>query len=241
MLTGWIPKLRLPGETLAAVEVPVPESATVWGLPVALSEMLSSPVRVPLADGVKVRPIVQLAPAATAAPQLLAWEKSLALAPEIATVVIVSVALPEFVKVTICAALTIPTDTFPNAILGVERLTAAFAPVPESATVWGLPAALSATLRDAVRVPAAAGVKVTPIVQVAPAATLAPHVLVWVKSPALAPETAMPETSSEALPVLVRVTDRTVLDVETAWLPKERLLGAKVALVVAMVPERAMD
>jgi hypothetical protein len=67
--------------------------------------------------------------------------------------------------------------------------------------------ALSATLRVALRVPVATGLKVTLIVQLAPAATLDPQVLVWVKSPALVPETETLVTLSDALPVLVRVTD----------------------------------
>ena len=63
------------------------------------------------------------------------------------------------------------------------------APVPERLTVCGLPVALSVRVTAAVRVPAAVGLKVTLIVQLAPAATLAPQLLVWAKSLALAPET----------------------------------------------------
>jgi hypothetical protein len=66
---------------LTAGAVPVPVRPTVWGLPLALSEMLSEAVRLPLAEGLKVTLIVQLAPAATLEPQLLVWAKSLALAP----------------------------------------------------------------------------------------------------------------------------------------------------------------
>jgi len=47
----------------------------------------------------------------------------------------------------------------------------------------------------------------TEMVQLEPAATLDPQVLVWVKSPALEPETAMLVTLNDALPVLVSVTD----------------------------------
>ena len=68
-----MPKARLVGErlTTAVVLVPVPERLTVWGLPAALSAMLSAAVRAPLADGVKVTLIVQLAPATTELPQVL--------------------------------------------------------------------------------------------------------------------------------------------------------------------------
>jgi hypothetical protein len=53
-----------------------------------------------------------------------------------------------------------------------------------------------------VRVPVAVGVKVTLIVQLAPALTVLPQVLVWEKSPLA----VMLETVSEAFPVLVSVT-----------------------------------
>src|SRR5713226_444603 len=56
-------------------------------------------------------------------------------------------------------------------------------PVPVSATVCGLPPALSVTETAPVREPAAVGVKVAEIVQVPAAASDAPHVLVWLKSP----------------------------------------------------------
>jgi hypothetical protein len=47
--------------------VPVPGSATVCGLPATLSEIVSEPAAEPTEVGVKVTPIVQLPPAATAA------------------------------------------------------------------------------------------------------------------------------------------------------------------------------
>ena len=56
------------------------------------------------------------------------------------------------------------------------------------------------TVIDADRAPTNAGVKVTEIVQFAPAATLVPHVLVWWKSNALVPVTPTPVMDSAALP-----------------------------------------
>lgn len=50
---------------------PVPLRATLCGEPVALSVMVRLPFRVPVAVGVKVTEIVQLAPAATLVPQVL--------------------------------------------------------------------------------------------------------------------------------------------------------------------------
>jgi len=66
--------------------------------------------------------------------------------------------------------------------------------------------ALSAILRVALRVPAAIGLNVTLMVQVEPALTLTPQLLVWAKSVGLAPEKAMPVTLSDAFPLFVSVT-----------------------------------
>ena len=50
--------------------------------------------------------------------------------------------------------------------------------MPERLTDCGLPLALSVMLTEAVRLPLAVGMKVTLIVQLLPAATELPHVLV---------------------------------------------------------------
>jgi hypothetical protein len=83
---------------------------------------------------------------------------------------------------------------------------AAAAPVPVRETVWGLPAASLVIVRVALRVAATVGVKVRLMVQLAPAATLAPQVLVCAKSPGLAPVIVMPLMDSAELPVFDRVT-----------------------------------
>ena len=64
-------------------------------------------------------------------------------------------------------------------------------PVPVRLAVWGLLVALSVTVSVPVRVPVAVGVKVTLMVQLPPAATLVPQLLVCAKSPLLVPVTAM--------------------------------------------------
>jgi hypothetical protein len=89
-------------------------------------------------------------------------------------------------------------------------------PVPLSATLCGLSEALSEMLRVPVLVPPAAGLKVTEMVQLAPALTVVPQVLVCEKS-ALA---VMLEMVSEALPVLVRVAICAVLLVPDIWAEK---------------------
>ena len=78
-------------------------------------------------------------------------------------------------------------------------------PVPERLTDCGLPAASSVIVTAADRDPAAAGLKVTLMEQLAPAATLEPQLLLCEKSLALTPENATAVRFNAALPVLVRV------------------------------------
>ena len=103
--------------------------------------------------------------------------------------------------------LGVPTARLPKVMLAGEMFVAGAVPLPERLTACGLPMALSVMLIDALRPPAAAGLKVTLMTQLAPAATLDPQLLVWVKSPGFVPETAMLLTVKAALPVLLRVTD----------------------------------
>jgi hypothetical protein len=87
-------------------------------------------------------------------------------------------AFPVLLRVTVWAALVVPRDWLPKARLVAARLTAGPVPVPVRLTVCGLPVALSVMLTEAVRLPEAVGVNVTLIVQLPPAATELPHVLV---------------------------------------------------------------
>ena len=118
---------------------------------------------------------------------------------------ILNAALPVLLRVTVCAVLVVPTDWLPKARLVGERLTTVVVPVPERLTVCGLPVALSVRVTAALRVPLAAGVKVTLTVQLAPAATLAPQLLVCAKSLALVPVSARLEMLKAELPVLFSV------------------------------------
>jgi hypothetical protein len=79
----------------------------------------------------------------------------------------------------------------------------------------------------AVSAPTMLGLKVTEIVQVAPEATIVPHVLEAKKSAAFPPVTVIPFTERKAVPVLVTVMDFVTL-VATVWLPNARLAGANV-------------
>ena len=70
----WLLKVRLPGDSVTAgalAAAPVPVRLTVWELPDALSVIVTIPVRVPVAVGVKVTLMVQFALAAKELPQVL--------------------------------------------------------------------------------------------------------------------------------------------------------------------------
>lgn len=98
-------------ETLTPVMVdaiPVPDSVTDCGLPVALSATESEAVRVPDAVGVKVTMMLQVLPAAREVPHTFVWEKSPALVPMMEMPVMLSAALPLFVRVTVCPMLVVP-------------------------------------------------------------------------------------------------------------------------------------
>ena len=78
--------------------------------------------------------------------------------------------------------------------------------MPVRLAVWGLLVALSVTVKVPLRVPVAVGEKVTLMMQLAPAATLAPQLLVCAKSPLLVPAKAMLVIPSAVLWELVSVT-----------------------------------
>ena len=100
-----MPKVRVVGAKLTLGAIPVPERVTVCGLPVASSVTVIAPGWLPMAVGVKVTLMEQLAPAATEAPQVLVWAYG-ALA---VMLVMFSAAVPELVSVTDCAALVVFT------------------------------------------------------------------------------------------------------------------------------------
>jgi hypothetical protein len=79
-------------------------------------------------------------------------------------------------------------------------------PVPERLNICGLPAALSLRATPAVRVPGAAGEKVTVIGQLAFTASVVPQVPVKAKSPAFVPVTEMLVMLKVAFPGLFRIT-----------------------------------
>ncbi len=99
-------------------------------------------------------------------------------------------------------------------------------PVPDSATVSGLPGALLATDRLPEAAPPAVGVNVTLTVQEAPAASEDPQVFVSANGAPVETEDRL----AVAVPVLDTVTVWAALADPTAWLPNDREAGEAVSI-----------
>jgi hypothetical protein len=135
-----VPKLKVVGESV--MSAPVPVRATVCGLPVALSVSVMAPVLVPAAVGTNFTVTVQSAPPVSDVPQLFVCVKS----PLAAMLVILRVAVPLLVRVTVFAVLVVLICCEVKVRLLTDKLTVvlpAVVPVPVSETTWGLPPALS--------------------------------------------------------------------------------------------------
>src|SRR5437899_2408587 len=209
VFSSWLPKLKFVADklTMGAGAAPVPVRLMVCGLPAMLSVIVTAPVRMPVAVGVNVTLMVQLAPAATDVPQVLVCMKS----PLATMLVTLSATFPVLFSVTDCAALVERKCRFLNARQFGETLTPVASPVPVRLTDCGLPAALSVMLIAPVRLPSFPTRRSSDLVQLAPAATDVPQVLVCMKSPLA----TMLVTLSAAVPVLVSVTVCTALVVFT--------------------------
>src|SRR2546426_317426 len=214
VLRRWSPKARLVGAKVTAGTIPVPASDTDCGLPGASSVMvifflmIRRPPRstlfpyTTLFRSTTVAPFVQVVPAAMA--------KSPGFKPARAMLVMLRVAVPLLVRVTVCTGLVVLRRWSPKARLVGAKVTAGAMPIPASDTDCGLLAASSVMVTVAVRAPVAAGVKLMLIVQLAPGATEpAP---VWqvlpaakAKSAACAPEMVMLVRFSGVPPLLVSV------------------------------------
>jgi hypothetical protein len=136
--------------------------------------MVSDAVCCPDALGVNATLMLQLVPAASEVPQAGVWVNSVALVPVIAMLAMLKVVLPTFVSVTFCGGLVLRTMTGPKLKLVGESF--AIVPTPLTVTCCGLPLASSLMLNAAVSVPGDVGLKVTLMLQLAPAANEAPHV-----------------------------------------------------------------
>jgi hypothetical protein len=124
-------------------------------------------------------------------------------------------------SVTLRALLLAPTGSAGKVKEVGERLTTGAVPVPVRLTDWVVAGpSLSVMVNEPLREPAALGANVTLRVQLAPAATLVPQVLVSAKSPLPVPAMLTLVMLSVASPVLVSVMGAAELAVPTTWLPK---------------------
>src|SRR5437588_726497 len=93
---------------------------------------------------------------------------------------------------------------------------------------------------EAERAPTSAGAKVTEIVQLAPAATLLPHVLVWLKSEKIGRATCREGMEKAAVPGFERVMVWAALLEPRFWLRNVRVGGLSEACATPTpVPLRA--
>jgi len=99
---AWLPKVRGEGEMPIEPVTPMPLRLADWELPaVALSVILKTAERLPVAVGLKVTVMVQFPPAVTEPSQLLVSLKSPGLLPVREMLEIVKVRLPVLLRVTV--------------------------------------------------------------------------------------------------------------------------------------------
>jgi len=132
------------------------------------------------------------------------------------------------VSVTVFAALVLPTAIEPNARLVGERVIG-FCPVPDMPNRCGDPSPGKVTVTSPLTAPVTVGLKVTFTVQLAPAAKLAPQVLLGtLKSPLGVIEV----NGTAAALMFFSVTVFDVLAVPIGWFPNPRLAGDIVRIEV---------
>jgi hypothetical protein len=165
----WLANVRLVCDRMTGA-VPVPPNVAVCGEFETLSVTVSSPVRVPRAVGVKVTEILQfsLAPKVFGdTGQVEVWAKS----PEVEIPVMVIGTVWLFCKEKALIALLVFNNLLPNETVEGDK-TAGYNPVPLNCAVWGEVDELSFTLSVPLIPPRAVGVKLTEILQLAPAANV---------------------------------------------------------------------
>src|SRR5205807_1366794 len=230
--SSWLPKPRLVGANPTPGAVPFPLRDRKSGVQGAMSASDSVPVRAPEAVGVKVTLMVQFAPAAKVAGlvgQALAPVLVAAKSLEAANELIVKAAAPVFVSVTVIGALVVASSWLPKSRLVGANPTPGAVPFPLRVMICGLPLASSESDSVPVRAPEAVGVKVTLMVQFAPAgkvAGLVGQALAPVLVAAKSPESTIFPFATLFRSVFVSVTVIGVLVVASSWLPKSRLVGA---------------
>src|SRR5690349_1688237 len=202
--------------------MPMPLTPSECGLPLALSVKVSVAERKPEAVGVNLIGSLVLVPGAMVIGVAAKTVKSVAFAPANPITEITRLPVPEF-EITICVGLLVVlTSCAANVIWPGEMPIAGARPIPESASEWGLPPALSVSVKVALRGPGLAGVNTMVNVVLAPGVTVSGNVDgEKEKSLAFVPVTAAAEITRFALPVFVTVTTPELLLVLTSWLPNE--------------------
>jgi hypothetical protein len=144
------------------------------------------------------------------------------------TLFTVKLAVPVLLSVIGTPALVEPTGTPLKLILAGVSVAIGATPVPLIATLWGLPLPLSVIFTADDRLPVLVGMKITLMVQLAFTAKDEGQVLVSEKSPALALDILTLVIDNDTVPVLVSVITWAALPTPTCWLPKLKLVGARV-------------
>jgi hypothetical protein len=116
---GTVPKFADVGVKLTLACTPVPVRVTTCGLVTSESLMVSVPVRTPVVVGANTMLMRQFCPGLRLVPQFEVSEKFVLHV----MLLIVKVVVPTFARVTVCAALRVPTVWLPNKSDVVLRLT----------------------------------------------------------------------------------------------------------------------
>ena len=209
-------------------------------------------VLLPCGEGFNVAAMTQVAPAATVTTvrqsvpldgATRAKSPGLPVVPSIATLVMVSGPVPEFVNVEVDCVLVTFNGWFPNAIGVGSKPTPGCVPFPVKLMICVVGVALSVIVMVAVRLPVAVGVNVAATLQLA----LATRVLTVrqsvpldgvasAKSPAFVPPRRMLEILSVAFPVFVKVTTCCPLVWPVSKLPNAIVVALKPAAGCIAVP-----
>ena len=190
--------VTLEGEAVSVKSSPLPLSATVCGLPEPLSAMTIAPLAGPPVVGRKLIVMLQFDPLLSDAGQLFDSRNS----PVTVMEEITSGPGPLAVSLTLLPPLSVPTIWLEKVRLLGLNVGARSTPLPDSAALTAPLCELLVTVSEPARAPVVEGVKVTLIVQLAPAASGVLQLFVSAKSPVI----GKAEIVSGALPVFDSVT-----------------------------------
>jgi hypothetical protein len=234
--TAAVAKVNVVGVTLAVDTPPVPESETVWVVPLWESSVtVRAPVREPAVVGVKTTVTTQLPPAATDDPQLLDCEKS----PVAEMELMFNDMVPLLLMVTVDPAELVPTLVAVKVRLDGETAATDDPPVPVRRMLPVTPSELSVTVTLPKNVPVCVVRKVTLMLQELPTEREAGQLFVCVK--AMAPLAVMDEMFSTELPVFDRTTVCGALVIPIRCRGNVRELGEKEATGAIAEPESGMS